>query len=88
MRVSEIVECRSGFRDAKGVLSAPFPKVKRSWGAPDLEEHSLDKQVSPPAIPGVLQEITVLLHNAWFPADNSSELGAELNFLDPILLEF
>ena len=48
------VECGSRFRGARGVLSAPFLKVKGSLGAPDLEEHSLDKQASSPAIPGVL----------------------------------
>lgn len=35
-----------------------FPKAKHSLGAPDLEEHSLNKQAFPPPIPGVLQEIT------------------------------
>ena len=54
MGASGDVECDSRFRGARGVLSAPFLKVKGSLGAPDLEEHSLDKQASSPAIPGVL----------------------------------
>lgn len=71
------------------MLSALFRKVKSSLGAPDPEEPALlDKQAFSPQFLESYRKSQGLLHNAWFPAEkNSSELAAELNFLDPLVLE-
>lgn len=71
----------------QGGLSAPFPKVKGSPGAPDLGGGGMGRLSlhNPWSLAGCPRP----LHNAWFPAEKGPwELGARLGFSDPTLQEF